>query len=68
MEVLVFAFLLFCPSAPLTPFGRSSRALQHAFEGVEGFIQGQSEEIIGITARATQRSWQYWLSSFCSAI
>jgi len=56
MEVLVFAFLSgSVPSAPLTPFGRSSRALQHAFEGVEGFIQGQSEEIIGITARATQR-------------
>jgi len=48
MEVLVFAFLL-----TLFLLVRSQlsvdrpRALQHAFEGVEGFIQGQSDEIIG---------------------
>src|ERR1700739_3444808 len=48
MEILVFGFLL------LLFFLLRSRlsvdrpgALQHAFEGVEGFIQGQSNEIIG---------------------
>ncbi|MFZ0420099.1 MAG: F0F1 ATP synthase subunit A [Candidatus Sulfotelmatobacter sp.] len=48
MEVLVFAFLLvlFLSLRSRLSVDRPG-ALQHAFEGVEGFIQGQSEEIIG---------------------
>jgi F-type H+-transporting ATPase subunit a len=48
MEVLVFAFLLvlFLLLRSRLSVDRPG-ALQHAFEGVEGFIQGQSEEIIG---------------------
>jgi F-type H+-transporting ATPase subunit a len=48
MEILVFAFLLalfFLVRSRLS-VDRPS-ALQHMFEGVEGFIQGQSNEIIG---------------------
>ncbi len=48
MEVLVFSFLLIMfllVRARLSV--ESPGALQHAFEGVEGFIQGQSNEIIG---------------------
>ena len=48
MEVLVFSFLLvlfFLVRSRLSV--DSPGALQHAFEGVEGFIQGQSDEIIG---------------------
>jgi F-type H+-transporting ATPase subunit a len=48
MEVLVFAFLLvmFLLLRSRLSVDRPG-ALQHVFEGVEGFIQGQSEEIIG---------------------
>jgi F-type H+-transporting ATPase subunit a len=48
MEVLVFAFLLvlFLLLRARLSVDRPG-ALQHAFEGVEGFIQGQSHEIIG---------------------
>jgi len=48
MAVLVFAFLLvlFLLLRSRLSVDRPG-ALQHAFEGVEGFIQGQSEEIIG---------------------
>jgi F-type H+-transporting ATPase subunit a len=48
MEVLVFAFLmvLFILVRSRLSVDRPG-ALQHAFEGVEGFIQGQSDEIIG---------------------
>ena len=48
MEVLVFAFLLvlFLLVRSQLSVDRPG-ALQHAFEGVEGFIQGQSDEIIG---------------------
>lgn len=48
MELLVFIFLVF-----LFALGRSSlsvenpRALQHMFEGIHGFIEGQCHEIIG---------------------
>ena len=48
MEVLVFSFLLvlfFLVRSRLSV--DRPGALQHAFEGVEGFIQGQSDEIIG---------------------
>jgi len=48
MEFLVFVFLLilfFLVRARLSV--DRPGALQHAFEGVEGFIQGQSNEIIG---------------------
>ena len=48
MEVLVFCFLLvlFLLVRSRLSADRPS-ALQHMFEGVEGFIHGQSEEIIG---------------------
>ncbi|MGA8503106.1 MAG: F0F1 ATP synthase subunit A, partial [Candidatus Sulfotelmatobacter sp.] len=48
MEVLVFAFLLtlFLLVRSRLSVDRPG-ALQHTFEGVEGFIQGQSDEIIG---------------------
>jgi F-type H+-transporting ATPase subunit a len=48
MELLVFAFLLvlFLLVRSRLSVDRPG-ALQHAFEGVEGFIQGQSDEIIG---------------------
>ena len=48
MEILVFAFLLllFVMVRSRLSVDRPG-ALQHAFEGVEGFIQGQSDEIIG---------------------
>ncbi|MFZ0287693.1 MAG: F0F1 ATP synthase subunit A [Candidatus Sulfotelmatobacter sp.] len=48
MEVLVFSFLLvlFFLARSRLSVDRPG-ALQHAFEGVEGFIQGQSDEIIG---------------------
>ncbi len=48
MELLVFAFLLimFLMVRSRLSVDRPG-ALQHAFEGVEGFIQGQSDEIIG---------------------
>jgi len=48
MEILVFAFLLllfFYLRARLSV--DRPGAVQHVFEGVEGFIQGQSNEIIG---------------------
>lgn len=48
MEILVFAFLLlmfFYLRARLSV--DRPGAVQHMFEGVEGFIQGQSNEIIG---------------------
>lgn len=48
MELLVFAFLLtfFLLVRSRLSVDRPG-ALQHTFEGVEGFIQGQSDEIIG---------------------
>jgi F-type H+-transporting ATPase subunit a len=48
MEFLVFAFLLilFLMVRSRLSVERPG-ALQHVFEGVEGFIQGQSDEIIG---------------------
>jgi len=48
MEVLVFSLLLilFLLVRSRLSVDRPS-SLQHAFEGVEGFIQGQSDEIIG---------------------
>jgi len=48
MEVLVFAFLimLFLLLRSRLSVERPG-ALQHVFEAVEGFVQGQSEEIIG---------------------
>lgn len=48
MELLVFAFLLvifFIVRSRLSV--DSPGGLQHAFEGLEGFVQGQSNEIIG---------------------
>jgi len=48
MEVLVFSFLLIMFVLVRSRLSvESPGALQHAFEGVEGFIQGQSNEIIG---------------------
>jgi F-type H+-transporting ATPase subunit a len=48
MEVLVFVFLLLLFVLLRSRLSVDSPgALQHAFEGVEGFIQGQSSEIIG---------------------
>ncbi len=48
MEILVFAFLLvlFVMVRSRLSVDRPG-ALQHTFESVEGFIQGQSDEIIG---------------------
>ncbi len=48
MEILVFSFLLimFLLVRSRLSVDRPG-ALQHAFESVEGFIQGQSDEIIG---------------------
>ena len=48
MEVLVFSLLLilFLLVRSRLSVDRPG-SLQHAFEGVEGFIQGQSDEIIG---------------------
>jgi len=48
MEVLVFSFLLIMFLMVRSRLSVDSPgALQHAFEGVEGFIKGQSDEIIG---------------------
>ena len=66
MELIVFAFLLV-----LFLLGRSRLsvdrpgALQHAFEGVEGFIQGQSDESLAITAKPIHHFWPRSASSFC---
>jgi F-type H+-transporting ATPase subunit a len=48
MEILVFAFLLllFLMLRSRLSVDRPG-SLQHVFEGVEGFVQGQSNEIIG---------------------
>jgi len=48
MEILVFLFLLilFLAARSRLSVDRPG-ALQHMFEGVEGFVQGQSNEIIG---------------------
>jgi F-type H+-transporting ATPase subunit a len=48
MEILVFAFLLllFVLLRSRLSVDRPG-SLQHVFEGVEGFVQGQSDEIIG---------------------
>ena len=48
MEILVFSFLLilFLLVRSRLSVDRPG-SLQHVFEGVEGFIQGQSDEIIG---------------------
>src|ERR1700733_7312224 len=48
MEVLVFVFLLVLFLLVRSRLSVDHPgALQHTFEGVEGFIQGQSDEIIG---------------------
>src|SRR5712672_3219907 len=48
MELLVFAFLLLLFVLLRSRLSVDSPgSLQHVFEGVEGFIQGQSNEIIG---------------------
>ncbi|MGA8428208.1 MAG: F0F1 ATP synthase subunit A [Candidatus Sulfotelmatobacter sp.] len=48
MEVLVFLFLVFVFLAVRSRLSVDRPgALQHMFEGAEGFIQGQSNEIIG---------------------
>jgi F-type H+-transporting ATPase subunit a len=48
MEVLVFAFLVILFAAVRASLSVDKPgALQHVFEGVHGFIQGQSEEVIG---------------------
>jgi F-type H+-transporting ATPase subunit a len=48
MELLVFIFLLVLFLIVRSRLSvESPSALQHMFEGVEGFIQGQSNEIIG---------------------
>jgi F-type H+-transporting ATPase subunit a len=48
MEVLVFGFLILLFVLLRSRLSVDSPgALQHAFEGVEGFVQGQSNEIIG---------------------
>jgi len=48
MELLVFAFLLIVFLMVRSRLSvESPGALQHAFEGIEGFVAGQSHEIIG---------------------
>jgi F-type H+-transporting ATPase subunit a len=48
MELLVFLFLIFVFLLVRSRLSVDSpRGLQHIFEGMHGFIQGQSEEIIG---------------------
>src|SRR5690348_12649717 len=48
MELLVFAFLVLIFLLVRSRLSvESPGALQHIFEGAHGFIQGQSEEIIG---------------------
>jgi F-type H+-transporting ATPase subunit a len=48
MEILVFIFLVsLFAAARMRLSVDSPGALQHVFEGMNGFIQGQSEEIIG---------------------
>jgi len=48
MEVLVFAFLILLFLAVRSSLSvENPGPLQHVFEGAHGFIQGQSEEIIG---------------------
>ena len=48
MEILVFSFLIILFLALRSRLSvERPGALQHAFEGVEGFVQGQSNEIIG---------------------
>ena len=48
MELLVFAFLLVIFLMVRSRLSvESPGALQHAFEGIEGFVLGQSHEIIG---------------------
>jgi F-type H+-transporting ATPase subunit a len=48
MELLVFGFLVLLFVLLRSRLSvESPGALQHAFEGIEGFVQGQSNEIIG---------------------
>jgi F-type H+-transporting ATPase subunit a len=48
MEVLVFAFLvLMFALVRMQLSAENPRGLQHIFEGIHGFIQGQSNDIIG---------------------
>jgi F-type H+-transporting ATPase subunit a len=48
MEVLVFIFLLIVFVLVRSRLSvESPGPLQHSFEGIEGFVQGQSQEIIG---------------------
>jgi F-type H+-transporting ATPase subunit a len=48
MEVLVFIFLLIVFVLVRSRLSvESPGALQHSFEGIEGFVLGQSHEIIG---------------------
>lgn len=48
MEILVIIFLLLLFALVRTRLSvEEPKALQHVFEGVHGFIEGQSEEIIG---------------------
>ncbi len=48
MQVLVFGFLVILFAAVRASLSVDKPgALQHVFEGVHGFIQGQSEEVIG---------------------
>jgi F-type H+-transporting ATPase subunit a len=48
MQVLVFVFLVLLFAAVRASLSVDNPgALQHVFEGVHGFIQGQSEEVIG---------------------
>jgi F-type H+-transporting ATPase subunit a len=48
MQVLVFGFLVIVFAAVRASLSVDKPgALQHVFEGVHGFIQGQSEEVIG---------------------
>ena len=48
MEVLVFAFLIvFFVAVRATLSVESPSGLQHIFEGIHGFIEGQSHDVIG---------------------
>jgi F-type H+-transporting ATPase subunit a len=48
MQVLVFGFLVILFAAVRASLSVDKPgALQHVFEGIHGFIQGQSEEVIG---------------------
>src|SRR5712692_3299302 len=65
MEVLVFGFLLLTFILVRSQLSvEKPGALQHVFEGIEGFVGNQSRDVMAITARGSPR---FWSLSVCSS-